>query len=81
MSDQKGSWWSNKSFNFRLWAFISAIWPIMVLLFILVFDPFNNGRWKYMDSDEYTQMYFIMFLPILAGFIKWLYNKFVALKT
>lgn len=76
-SGSEVSWWRRKSENFRRWLFVSAFWAVAVLLFVVIFDPFNNGDWRYMDDDEYVQMFTIMVIPFLAGVLRYLYSKWV----
>ena len=69
-------WWRSKE-QFRIYSFISIVWIIFVLLFTIIFDPFNNGSWSYMNIDQYFQMLFVMSLPIIAGIIKFIYTKYI----
>lgn len=71
------SWWRSQSKSFRIWAFGSMVWIVFVLLFVLIFDPFNNDAWGYMDDDEYLKMFFVMTIPLLAGGIKYAYDRIV----
>jgi len=71
------SWWRNRRKGFRKWAFGSVVWIVLVLLFVVVFDPFNNGAWRYMDDEEYLKMFFVMAIPLLAGGIKYAYDRIV----
>lgn len=73
----RSGWWRSKSRIFRIWVFSSSIWIVLVFLFVLIFDPFNNGEWRYMNGDEYTKMFFVMAIPILAGGLTYLYEKLV----
>ncbi|HET7396853.1 MAG TPA: hypothetical protein VFK12_10495 [Gammaproteobacteria bacterium] len=70
-------WWRRKSKAFRLWAFVSLIWAVGVVLFVAVFDPFHNGSWNYMDDDEFLEMFTVMALPVFAGVLFRIYKKFV----
>ncbi len=62
----------------KKWIFWSLFWATAVLLYTLGLDPFNNGSWDYMDSDEYSTLFFVMFVPPLFLFIsKKIYGKFI----
>ena len=76
-SEGKKSWWRRQSRNFRRWAFVSVAWPIAVFFFVAIFDPFNNGSWRYMDDEEYIQMFTVMAVPFLTGIVSHLYTKWV----
>ena len=69
-------WWRTKSKLFRLWAFGSILWLILVFLFILVFNPFGRYLGN-LDEEEILQMVFVMVIPIAAGGIKYIYDKHV----
>jgi hypothetical protein len=71
------NWWRRRTHDFRRWIFGAVTWVVLVFLFVVMFDPFNNGSWSYMDDDDYSKMYFTMSIPWLAGGIKYLYDKFV----
>ncbi|MDO8273635.1 MAG: DUF2569 family protein [Gammaproteobacteria bacterium] len=53
----KVSWWRSKSKEFRLWCFTSMIWTIVVLLFVIVFNPYNDGSLFNMDDSDYFNMW------------------------
>lgn len=74
---KESSWWRSKSKNFRVWAFGSGVWAFLVLVFFAVFDPHNYGTWKYMRNSDYIEMFCIMAIPLLAGGINFIYEKFV----
>ena len=71
------NWWRRRSRGFRIWAFGSVVWVVFVLLFVIVFDPFSNGAWRYMDGGEYLKMFFVMAIPLLVGGIKYVYDRIV----
>ncbi len=70
-------WWRAQTRWFRTWVFACVVWIIGVALFVLVFDPYNNGSLSYMDSDEVAQVLLVMALPVMAGIAKVAYDKFV----
>lgn len=62
----------------KQWLFWGVFWAASVLLYTIGFDPFNNGSWDFMDSDEYSTLFFVMFVPPLFLFVaKKVYDKFV----
>jgi hypothetical protein len=72
----KVSWWRKKSSFFRLWAFISVAWTILVLIYIAVFDPFEYGGSEY-DDTVYLKVFIIAAIPSAAGLLKFAYDRFV----
>lgn len=76
-TNKETNWWRTKSTAFRKWAFLSLVWAISVVFFVGIFDPFDNGAWRYMDDEEYIQMFTVMILPLLGGFLLHIYIKFV----
>lgn len=71
------NWWRNRSKQFRAWVFGSIVWIIFVFLYALVFEPFGYDGLSYMDVEQFFQMFFIMAAPLLAGGIKYAYDKIV----
>ncbi len=70
--------------NFQLskdskkWLFWAVFWAMSVLLYTWGLDPFDNGSWKYMDGDEYSTLFFVMFVPPLFLFVsKKIYDRFI----
>lgn len=70
--------------NFKLskdsktWLFWTVFWAMSVLLYTWGLDPFDNGSWNYMDDDEYSTLFFVMFVPPLFLFVsKKIYDRFI----
>lgn len=62
----------------RKWLFWAVFWAMSVLLYTWGLDPFDNGSWNYMDRDEYSTLFFVMFVPPLFLFIsKKIYDRFI----
>ena len=77
---KQANWWRQKSKAFRLWVVISLIWAVGVVIFVGIFDPFNNGWgyiWSNMSEEEFLKMLTVMVLPVLARVLFLAYRKFV----
>lgn len=71
------SWWRRQPFIVRNWLFGSGVWMAFMLLYALFFDPLDTGGWKYMNDKEALQLIFILLIPVHAGAIFYIYQKWV----
>ena len=72
-------WWRTRTKAVRAFFFWSAVWPLLVLLYVVIFDPFNERSIWSMDYEDYLKTLFAMGIPLLAGGIKVAYDKLVSL--
>lgn len=69
-------WWSKQSQTVRAWIFSSAVWSLLVLATVFIFEPFGERRW--MGGNEYSRTFAIVSIPWIAGLVRHLYLKLVA---
>jgi len=66
----------HKRKDLRFWSFGSLYWAIGVFLYVALFDPYNDGSWKYMD--DWGHMFFTMIAPpIFIGSAIYIYQKYI----
>lgn len=72
------SWWRNRSSFFRIWIFVSIIWIVTVFLYLILFDPEEIVYSRYgLDGREVFKLLIIMAIPLIAGGLKYVYDKIV----
>lgn len=69
-------WWGTRSREFRLWLLGSMAWMALVLIYVHMVDPFNNGSWHYIRPEQVSKMTFAMLLPVFAATLRALYLRF-----
>ena len=78
LSHAVSSFWQRRSKEFRIWCFSSAAWAALVLLYVLMFDPFNTGGyWGDLYAAEYRKMFFVMLLPLFGAVLRFIYPKVI----
>ncbi|MBA4252086.1 MAG: hypothetical protein C0442_10260 [Chlorobiaceae bacterium] len=64
--------------DLRVYLFLSTFWSVTSFIVLWLFDPFDYGRFRYMDSSEISQILFIVLgFPLLIGLALLCYKKFV----
>lgn len=68
--------WNQRSKLFRVYCFLSACWSLGALLYVWLFDPYDD--WLYMDGDEKAHLFFMVFgIPALVGVAIYVYRRYV----
>lgn len=57
--------------------FGALVWSAGILIYTIGMDPFDNGSWEWMDNEEYSKLFFVMFVPpLFVGLSIKIYDKF-----
>ena len=70
-------WWRRQSQSFRSWTFISVAWAAASLFYILVFDPFELGDWRWAEGKDYLKVISISAAPAILALLKKAYDRIV----
>jgi len=65
---------------FRIWVFVSIVWMASVLFYMLFLDPEETIYYistYLMDEQEVLKLFIIMAIPLIAGCLKYIYDKVV----
>jgi len=74
---QRPNSWRKQSLQTRQWIFFSGLWFAGTYFYAFLFDPFDEGGWNYIESEQFTQLFVIAILPILAGLVIKIYRRWV----
>jgi cobalamin synthase len=81
-----GNWWVSKSRETRTWIFLAAVWFVLGMVVVLVFDPADYHGWSalygkqyfnHMNDTEVVHLSIILGLPLIAWLLRRLYLRFV----
>ena len=75
--DASGTAWKNRPPEFRKWVFFSVIWFATVVLYTVVFDPFDHGAWRYWSEADVFKVSMISLIPTIAWRLKIIYDRHV----
>jgi hypothetical protein len=75
--ENQQSWWRRQPPIVRNWLFASGVWMVLMFLYAMFFDPFDTGGWTNMSDDETLQFTLILFVPMGAGALFYIYQKWV----
>lgn len=73
----KSGWWHRQTKSFRSWAFVSVAWAIASLFYIIVFDPFELGDWRWAEGKDYLKVISISAAPAILALLKKAYDRVV----